>query len=177
MEILLLHRGNVNNDIRTGDNHIDVCLKLCILIREENALSCPVNVMAMEDATCRLRRIRWISYMITHQPALVRFLLQQDFLRVQYGILCTRISCILSKYTQWPGDKHICLQFLQYVLDKTVDTLQFLCCVCDELTRQYLQEVVYTSYTTCTNRQWRILRLLISPHSSRDLVSTLGPES
>lgn len=41
--------------------------------------------------------------MITHQPALVRFLLQQNFLRVQNGMICVRNSCDLSMYSQYNG--------------------------------------------------------------------------
>jgi hypothetical protein len=45
-------------------------------------------VLAEEDAVCGMTRMCCISYTITHQPALITFLLQQDdFHRVQYGVL------------------------------------------------------------------------------------------
>jgi hypothetical protein len=61
-------------------------------------------VLAVEDAMCGMRRLCWISHTITHQPALVIFLLQQDdFLRVRYGVLRVVISHMIFMYNQYKG--------------------------------------------------------------------------
>jgi hypothetical protein len=39
----------------------------------------------------------------TPQLAVISFLLQQDSFRVQCDILCVRISCIFSMYSQYKG--------------------------------------------------------------------------
>jgi hypothetical protein len=48
--------------------------------------------------------------------------------------------------------------------------------VCCKFTRQYFQVVVYTVCTTCMCGQVRTIVQLIAPHSSRNLMSTFGPE-
>jgi hypothetical protein len=50
------------------------------------------------------------------------------------------------------------------------------CATCCGLTMQYFQEMVYTICATCMCGQRRILILLVTPHSSRNLVSAFGPE-
>jgi hypothetical protein len=71
-------------------------LKRCIVIWEKQALSWRMYVLALEFAMCNVRRMCWISYMITHQPADVTFLLQQD----DHGVLCLGISCIIFMYNE-----------------------------------------------------------------------------
>jgi hypothetical protein len=61
-------------------------------------------VLAVGDLMSEMEKMCCISYTITHQPAHIRFLLQQEFLRVQYDILYVRISCILSIYNQYKVD-------------------------------------------------------------------------
>jgi hypothetical protein len=177
MEILSLHRGNISVDIRIRDNLTEVNLKRCIIIWEKRTLSCHMHVLAEEDAVWGMTRMCWISHTITDQPALITFLLQQDdFLRIQYGVLRVRISFIFFMYNQYKG----CSQGTNISVYNSHDgcytglwtPLNF-CAVCCGLTRQYLQEVVYTVYITCTYGQRRILMLLATPHSSTDLVSNV----
>jgi hypothetical protein len=159
MGILSLHWGNISFDILIADDLTDVYFKRRIVPWEEQALSWRMHLLAVEDAVCGMKRMCSRPYTITHQRALSRFLLQQDdFLRVQYDVLCVRMSCILFMNKQLqPGDKHLRLQFCGWVIHKTVETPQFLC----GLTRQYLQ-VVYTIYV-------HILHVWATknPHASR----------
>jgi hypothetical protein len=60
-----------------------------------------MHVMDVEGAVCGMATTCWFWYIIIHQPILVRFLLQQNFLRGQNGMLCVRNSCILSMYSQY----------------------------------------------------------------------------
>jgi hypothetical protein len=72
-------------------SYLPTYLKQCITIWGKHVPSCPLSVMAMGNPMFGMRRVR-----ITHQPALVRYLVQQNFLIVQYGtLLCQRISCKL----------------------------------------------------------------------------------
>jgi hypothetical protein len=56
-----------------------------------------------DGASCGMRRVYWVWCTLTLQPALIRFLLQQDSLGVQYGILCLRIGYVHSMYNQHKG--------------------------------------------------------------------------
>jgi hypothetical protein len=103
MEILSLHWGNISISIWIVDSLTDMCLKLRIIIWRKHACLCQMPMLAVEDKMCRMRGMCWISYTVTLQPALVRFFLQQDLLRVQYGLLYGRISCVISLYNQCNG--------------------------------------------------------------------------
>jgi hypothetical protein len=171
MEVLWQHWGNIRVDIRIGDNLTDVYLK-------KQALSCLMHVLAEEDAVCGMRRMCWISHMITHQPALVTFILQQDdFLKVQYGVLDVRISRILFMYNQYKGCSQRTIISVYGVLDvcytRDCGHINFYA-VYSGLMKQYLQEVVYTISTTCMYGLRAMLMLLVAPQSRTDLVS--GPE-
>jgi hypothetical protein len=103
IEILSLHWGNISIDIGIRNSLTDVCFEQCIIIWEKQAPSCYMPMLDMGDTISGMRTIYWMSYIITHQPALFRFILEQKFVRVQYGRVCLRISCILSMYNQYKG--------------------------------------------------------------------------
>jgi hypothetical protein len=107
----------------------------------ERALSCRINVLAVEDTACGMRRMCWISYTITDQPALGTFLLQQgDFLRVQYGVLCVRISCIRFTHIQhkgWSQGTNISVYSSLDGCNTVLWTNLNLCAVCCGLMRRY----------------------------------------
>jgi hypothetical protein len=180
VEILSLHWGNISVDIRIRDNLTDVYLKRCIVIWEKRTLSCRVNLLAVEDAVCGMRTMCCISYIITHQPALGTFFLQQeDFLTVQYGALCVTISYILFLSNQHKGCSQGTNIFVYISLNECYTSLWtpwHFCTLCCGLKWRYLQEVVYTIYTTCMFWQGRILMLLVIPHSNIHSVSTFRPE-
>jgi hypothetical protein len=60
-----------------------------------------MHLLAAEDALCGMRRVCWIPRTITHQPALVTFLLQQDYFLTEQHVV--RISCVRSNYDQCKG--------------------------------------------------------------------------
>lgn len=100
---------------------------------------------AMKDIMYRMRRMYWISY-ITHWPALIRFLLQQEFPREKYGILCMTISCVLSIYKQCKGCSHRTNISTSSSCNKCYTRLWTPLSLCCGL-MQYLQEVVCTIHT------------------------------
>lgn len=65
-------------------------------LRETGTHSHAAHMLAMEDVMCGMMGM---DSSIIIQPALTRYILQQDFLREQYGIPCKRISCIPSMYS------------------------------------------------------------------------------
>jgi hypothetical protein len=67
----------------------DVFSRRCIIISEEQAVSCRVHVFPVE-VMC------FISHMVAHKAALFRMFLRQDFLRLQHVVLCSKISCTLE---------------------------------------------------------------------------------
>jgi hypothetical protein len=102
MEFLSLQWGIISIDIRIGDYLTDVYSKGCVVIWEKQALSWCVHLLAVEDVVCGIRRMCWISCTVTHQPALVTFLLQQDdFRRDQHGVLWVRIIYISLMHNRW----------------------------------------------------------------------------
>jgi hypothetical protein len=103
MDILSLHWGNISVDIRIGDNVTNVYLKECIVIWEKQVFSCHLCVLAVEGAVCGVRRMCWIPYTTTHQPALVAFPSQKDDSQRAAWLLCVRISLIRSIYKQCRG--------------------------------------------------------------------------
>jgi hypothetical protein len=74
-------------------------LQRWIVFWGKQALSCRMNVLAVEAAICGPKRMWWITDTITHQQALVRFLLHQDILRERYVILWVRISSVSFPFT------------------------------------------------------------------------------
>jgi hypothetical protein len=116
-------------------------------------------VLAVEDAMCGSRRMCWISYTITHHPALVTFLLQQDdFLILRYGVLHVRISCIIFMYNQYKGSN-----FSVYSSFELWTSLSF-SVVCCGLTRHCSQEIgVHNPYNL---HAWTNENPHDTPHSS-----------
>jgi hypothetical protein len=67
----------------------------------EACISWRMRLLAVEDAVCGMRGNVLDIVHGNHQPALVTFLLQQDdFFLEQHDILCVRMSCIRSMYSQ-----------------------------------------------------------------------------
>jgi hypothetical protein len=86
MEILL-HWGNISVDFQIEDYLTDLYLKGCIVIWEKQALSWRMHLLVMEDTASRMLRLCWIMHVITHQPALVTFILQRTtFLAVWHTV-------------------------------------------------------------------------------------------
>jgi hypothetical protein len=107
-----------------------------------------LHALTMEDATC------WILYTVTHHPALIRFLLQHDFLRMWYGALCLWISCISFPCT---------------VSTKVASRAQTSPVLW--LIWQYLQQVAYVICRALLYGQCKIL-MFITFYSSKGLVAT-----
>lgn len=120
-------------------------------------------------------RMYWISY-ITHWPALIRFLLQQEFPREKYSILCMRISVVSCPYTTSARAATRGQTSPSPVLatGATQDCGHPSVCVVDwcSIYKKWCAQ----SHTTWMYGQWRIIMLLITPHCSKDLMSTFGPE-
>lgn len=108
------------------------------------------------------------------QPAEVAFTLQQDFARARYGALCLGLSCTASICTKVAARKPPSPLLAIYATNYCGHTSGSV--LCPTLTRQYLQDVMYTTYITCMNGQHRILMLFVTRHFRKILVSTFGLE-
>lgn len=76
-----------------GDSLTDLRFKeIC----EKQTSSCRMQCLVVEDARYGVRRTWRVSYTTLHQAEIIRFLLQQDFLAMQYGVLCATITCTTS---------------------------------------------------------------------------------
>lgn len=98
--------------------------------------------MRVEDAQCGLRRMCCISYPITHSQRWSYFLCNRTFPECDMVYLCLRLSCTTSMCTKVAARKPpssvlaICV-----TSDCGHPSVSLPCCA---LTRQYLQDVMYT---------------------------------
>jgi hypothetical protein len=126
MDILSLHWGNISVDIRIGDNLTDEYLKGCTVIREKQALSWRMHLLAVEDAICGMRRMGWTSYPSVSQHSSHFLCNRTSQSSVAYCAHAISVS-FLTRAKVAAADKHARVPFPRRVLRKTVCTHHILC--------------------------------------------------
>jgi hypothetical protein len=155
-----LHWGN----IWIGDSHTDLFLKRCIIIWGKQTL------MLHGDGRCAVCRIRRMCWKPTNQHLSVQNAVWHTLHENQ---LC---PCHVQPVQRLqPGINISVSSSCSGCCTKLWTPLAY-CAIYCGLIRQYLQEMC-TLHATCMYGQWRILMLLITPHSNKDLVSMSGPKS